>query len=126
VLIGQDGKQRIVLKIEQEYVSGFVVHNLTISEDHTFAVGSDAVLVHNTTRCGEVIIESNAHAISPRVARELNKNFNTNLHPREWGRALEALKDFIGVPNDYHGKIGSLAGFYDKATKFLGDFSEFL
>jgi hypothetical protein len=44
-----------VLKIEQEFVSGFLVHNLTINEDHTFAVGADAVLVHNTADCGVVI-----------------------------------------------------------------------
>jgi hypothetical protein len=52
VLIGQDGQRRVVLKIEQEFVSGFLVHNLTIREDHTFAVGADALLVHNTAKCG--------------------------------------------------------------------------
>lgn len=43
--------QRIVRKVEQEYVSGFLVHNLTIEGDHTFAVGADALLVHNTASC---------------------------------------------------------------------------
>jgi len=52
VLVGQDGQQRVVLKIEQEYVNAFLVHNLTIDEDHTFAVGPDALLVHNTGGCG--------------------------------------------------------------------------
>ncbi len=50
-LIGQDGKLRTVLKIEQKYVQAFLVHNLTIDEQHTFAVGPDAVLVHNTDGC---------------------------------------------------------------------------
>ncbi|QDT00593.1 Hint domain-containing protein [Adhaeretor mobilis] len=51
ILIGQDGSRQAVLKIEQEFVQAFLVHNLTISEDHTFAVGADALLVHNTAKC---------------------------------------------------------------------------
>jgi hypothetical protein len=51
VLFGQDGKQRILLRIEQEYRSAFPVFNLTIDEHHSFAVGADAVLVHNTAEC---------------------------------------------------------------------------
>jgi hypothetical protein len=51
VLISRDGKSRTVLRIEQEFKSGFLVHNLTIDQDHTFAVGEDAVLVHNTGGC---------------------------------------------------------------------------
>ena len=54
VLIGQDGQQQVVLRVEQEYVQAFLVHNLTISEDHTFAVGADGVLVHNTGGCPEI------------------------------------------------------------------------
>ncbi len=50
-LIGQDGKLRTVLKIEQEFVQAFLVHNLTIDEQHTFGVGPDALLVHNTAKC---------------------------------------------------------------------------
>lgn len=63
VLVGQDGKQRFVRKIEQEFVSGFVVRNLTIDDQHTFAVGPDAVLVHNTAECTGQI----HHPISKRV-----------------------------------------------------------
>lgn len=51
VLIGQDGQQHTVLRIEQEFVTAFLVHNLTISDDHTFAVGADGLLVHNTAEC---------------------------------------------------------------------------
>ncbi len=63
-LIGQDGKLRTVLKIEQEYVQAFLVHNLTIDEQHTFAVGPDAVLVHNTAKCD---VHGNSYK-SPRPA----------------------------------------------------------
>lgn len=51
VLVGQDGSTRTVLKVDSEFVSAFLVHNLTIDGHHTFAVGPDAVLVHNTGGC---------------------------------------------------------------------------
>jgi len=56
VLIGQDGSRRALLRIEQEFKSAFPVNNLTIDEDHTFAVGPDGVLVHNTDGCGAISI----------------------------------------------------------------------
>ena len=51
VLIDRQGQRRFVVKIEQEFVSGFLVHNLTINKHHTYAVGADAILVHNTGGC---------------------------------------------------------------------------
>ncbi len=51
VLCGHGGRQMVVLRIAQEYKSGFPVNNLTIDEHHTFAVGPEAVLVHNTAGC---------------------------------------------------------------------------
>ena len=51
LLIGRDGRPRPVLRVAQEPVSGFLTHNLTVDDDHTFAVGADAVLVHNTSDC---------------------------------------------------------------------------
>jgi hypothetical protein len=51
VLQGRDGISRIVLRIEQEFRSGFPVVNLTIERNHSFAVGPDVVLVHNTGGC---------------------------------------------------------------------------
>jgi hypothetical protein len=71
-LIGHDGKLRTVLKIEQDYVSAFLVHNLTIDDQHTFAVGPDAVLVHNTVDCSGDI----HHPISKRVHAALEENEN--------------------------------------------------
>ncbi|MBI2824088.1 MAG: ParB N-terminal domain-containing protein [Planctomycetia bacterium] len=50
-LIGHGGQPRTVIRIEQEFRSGFPVNNLTIDEHHTFAVGQDAILVHNTASC---------------------------------------------------------------------------
>jgi len=51
VLIGRDGSPQIVLHIAQQYEELYPVSNLTIEENHTFAVGPDAILVHNTAGC---------------------------------------------------------------------------
>ena len=51
VIIGRDGRELRVKRVEQEYVESFPVSNLTIEEHHTFAVGTDAVLVHNQSVC---------------------------------------------------------------------------
>ncbi len=51
VLIGQDGQPQRLLKLEQEYHEMFPVSNLTIETDHNYAVGPDALLVHNTPTC---------------------------------------------------------------------------
>ena len=51
VLLAADGTQRYVVRTEQEFVSGLPVVNLTIEQHHTFAVGGDALLVHNTAPC---------------------------------------------------------------------------
>jgi RHS repeat-associated protein len=49
----------------------------------------------------------NSNKISSRTARALNKAFNKNLTPREWGRLLESLKGDEGVANNVHGSIMS-------------------
>ncbi|WP_437200872.1 hypothetical protein [Planctomicrobium sp. SH664] len=41
-----------MLKTEQTCQELFPVSNLTIEEHHSFAVGPDAILVHNTGGCG--------------------------------------------------------------------------
>jgi len=51
MLIGRDGSPQIVLHIAQQYEELYPVSNLTIEENHTFAVGPDAILVHNTAGC---------------------------------------------------------------------------
>jgi hypothetical protein len=70
VLVGRDGHQRIVLRVEQEYVSAFLMLNLTIQDHHTYAVGPDAVLVHNTAKCGP--------AASPTTAKKITVSKSTH------------------------------------------------
>ncbi len=96
-LIGQDGKLRTVLKIEQEYVRAFLVHNLTIDEQHTFAVGPDAVLVHNTAKCNVDAIEQH-HLLPTQFKDEFKAR---GLNPNDFKIPLRA-GDHRLLPNGIH------------------------
>jgi hypothetical protein len=50
-----------------------------------------------------------------------------NLSPREWGRALEALKQFESLPNDFHGIIDAAGDLIDPASgNAIGNLLDFL
>ncbi len=53
LLLTQAGRQLRVLSIRQRYEESFEVCNLTIDTNHSFAVGNDGLLVHNTGGCGK-------------------------------------------------------------------------
>jgi len=54
LLLTRDGRQLRVLRITQRYEESFDVCNLTIDANHSFAVGNDGLLVHNTGGCGHL------------------------------------------------------------------------
>ena len=101
MLIGQNGEQQTVLRIEQEFVSGFLVHNLTIRKDHTFAVGPDAILVHNTGGCGGLSPDDSARLAGLgkrnkelRAQRELLQDQLDDLKGSVPGDAVEGMGGF--------------------------------
>ena len=51
LIYSTEGRELRVLKIVQTYEEQFEVYNLTIAQNHSFAVGNDGVLVHNTGGC---------------------------------------------------------------------------
>ena len=53
LIYSTEGRELRVLKIVQTYEEQFEVRNLTIAQNHSFAVGNDGVLVHNTGGCGD-------------------------------------------------------------------------
>jgi hypothetical protein len=53
LIYSTEGRELRVLKIVQTYEEQFEVCNLTIAQNHSFAVGNDGVLVHNTGGCGD-------------------------------------------------------------------------
>ena len=66
----------------------------------------------------------NSKTVSKGAAKALNKAFNKNLSPREWGRALEALKSDNNVPNNFHGQIMSNGDFVGNGATIanIGDY----
>ncbi|UJR38838.1 hypothetical protein I4U23_031503 [Adineta vaga] len=68
------------------------------------------------------VLQTGGHTMQKGTATALNKEFNKNLHPREWGRKLEKMKENIGLENDHHGKIWSNGDYTDMDGNFLGNF----
>lgn len=57
VIFTRDGRQQRINRIEQRYDGPTPVCNLSVDGDHTFAVGADGILVHNTSWCQKLIDE---------------------------------------------------------------------
>ena len=56
LIYSTEGRELRVLKIVQTYEEQFEVCNLTIAQNHSFAVGNDGVLVHNTGGCPKATV----------------------------------------------------------------------
>ncbi len=54
--------------------------------------------------------------MSSSTAAGLNQAAGSSLRPREWGRALEALKHDHGLSPNYHGKITEYGHYLDHKT----------
>ncbi len=72
------------------------------------------------------ILQSGGNTIRSSTAKALNKFFDIDRTPREWGRAVEELKDFYGKGSDFHGKIDAIGNYLDKAGNIIGNISEFV
>ncbi|NLE38867.1 MAG: hypothetical protein GX621_12655 [Pirellulaceae bacterium] len=100
------------------------VYNMQVDGPHTYAVGPSGVLVHNKPSAR--ILQTGGHTVKPGTAKALNESLGRNLHHRDWGRALEGLKDSLGLPKDYHGRIDALGNYLDEAGNILGNLEDFL
>jgi RHS repeat-associated protein len=81
----------------------------------------DALAVITTLQSG------NSNTINKNTAKALNEHFGESLEPREWGRALESLKQNEGLPNDFHGKILSNGNFANPDTgAIIGNIGDYL
>lgn len=72
------------------------------------------------------ILQTGGQTITRQTARALNEVLDTQLSPREWGRAVERLKREVNIPGDFHGKITSTGDYLDKAGNFLGNLFDYL
>ena len=64
VIVGQSGQQHRIDSITQRYEESFPVTNLTIGEYHNFAVGTNSILVHNTSICDNTISDVRSGKLS--------------------------------------------------------------
>jgi len=76
---------------------------------------------------GTSILQTGGRTVAASTARGLNEALGQDLSPREWGRALEALKKAERLPNNYHGQISSTGEYLnpDKGT-VIGTLLDFL
>ena len=70
-------------------------------------------------------LQTGGNTISKNTADQLNKRFGKNLLPREWGRALEALKQDNGLPPNFHGAILSNGDFVGDGNNY-GSIADYL
>jgi RHS repeat-associated protein len=75
---------------------------------------------------GSKVLQTGGNTISNRTARELNKTFNEDHHSRDWGRALEALKDESGISANHHGKVWSDGSYTDLKGNYLGNIRDYM
>jgi hypothetical protein len=71
-------------------------------------------------------IQTGDNIINPGTAEKLNKYFGLDLHPREWGRALERLKGELKIKGNHHGKIYDDGTYEDTKTKKTGNIADYL
>lgn len=82
-----------------------------------------------TTGAKPKVLQTGSNTIRKTTAEALNKAFGENLEPREWGRALESLKNEEGLPNDFHGKIlsnGDVSGEVNGVEKTVGNIGDYI
>jgi RHS repeat-associated protein len=73
------------------------------------------------------VIQSGGRTLTKPASTALNRAFGTSLEPREWGRALEAMKASIGARNDFHEiKILSDGSVIDGQKRVLGNLADFV
>jgi RHS repeat-associated protein len=86
------------------------------------------IVVQVVAAVAAVTLQSgNSNTISKETARRLNEHFGEKLESREWGRALESLKQNEGLPPDFHGKIMSNGDFVNADTgAVIGNIGHYL
>ena len=72
------------------------------------------------------VLQSGGNTISARTAQELNRVSGLNAHRRDWGRALESLKNDLGLRNDHHGRIMSNGDYMDDSGNVLGNIIHYM
>ncbi|SFU33934.1 filamentous hemagglutinin N-terminal domain-containing protein [Pseudomonas sp. OV546] len=73
------------------------------------------------------VLQTGGNTLNKSTANALNEHFGESLAPREWGRALEALKADAGkLPNNFHGRILDNGDYVGKAGEVIGNIRDYL
>jgi RHS repeat-associated protein len=75
---------------------------------------------------GRGALQKGGNSISKATANALNKATGKNLSPREWGRAVEELKQSEGLPPNSHGTIMSNGDYISANGANLGNLTHYL
>ncbi|WP_160144426.1 hemagglutinin repeat-containing protein [Achromobacter sp. SLBN-14] len=73
------------------------------------------------------VLQTGGHTLNKSTANALNEAFGENLTSRDWGRALEALKQDSGkMRNDVHGRILDNGDYVSKTGEVIGNIGDYL
>lgn len=73
------------------------------------------------------VLQTGGNTLNKSTANALNEHFGESLAPREWGRALEALKADAGkLPNNFHGRILDNGNYVGKGGEVIGNIRDYL
>lgn len=75
---------------------------------------------------GTRTLQTGGNTLKTSTAKALNSNLGKNLHPREWGRALQELKTANDLGNGHHGKILANGDYVNDAGKVIGNIESYL
>jgi filamentous hemagglutinin len=71
-------------------------------------------------------LQAGGRTISKSTAEALNKATGSSLAPREWGRAVEALKAEHGLGPKFHGRITEYGHYLDDAGGVIDNIFNYL
>ncbi|NJO12874.1 MAG: hypothetical protein HC872_04755 [Gammaproteobacteria bacterium] len=121
-IVGADGRRVTVISVGKTDRKA-PTFNFEVEDFHTYFVGAYGLWVHNN--CFRVL-QTGGQTLNQATADALNAFAGTNLPRREVGRALEALKDELGLPNRLIGsKILENGDLLDDSGKFLGNIIDY-
>ena len=72
-------------------------------------------------------MQAGGNTLNKNTANGLNEYFGESLTPREWGRALEALKADAGkLPNNFYGRILDNGDYVSKTGEVIRNIRDYL
>jgi hypothetical protein len=122
-IYGFDGKRHLVESLQQRRATATRVCNLTVQGRHTFFVGAESILVHNTAWCE--LLEKKIGKAIPEALKNFAKKKGFKIHghhivqkttPKQW-----ELVKFASKVSQSWSKSKKMAWYIGKSQKMLED-----